>query len=166
MTSMIPYEKCSNCKEYYGCQENDFKCSVCAINPKLHPIFPKVRKIKVVDEELLKSIGFEAFPDKIFKLIYLVFNQSQYKYDIKIKEQFLKQLRSDMDINYMFSDKQALKLINYAEQKNNYTEHQFIVRNKLFPWSQNDLGVYHRSAYCYYGNFGEVPEYMDAIKIV
>ena len=38
------------------------------------------------------------------------------------------------------------------------------MKNKLYPWSDYQLKLFHNSAYCYFGNFGEIPNYSESIQ--
>jgi len=165
-TSKTNLRKCLNCDEFWGCLENNFMCTNCCGEPNIKPILPIVRKITLEEiGRIVKDLGYIKCPDNIFNMFISTIKKPQCKFDIRMREDMLKSFRhlykQLANQTILFSDEQAIEL---SKLYTNYSYHQFIVKNKLYPWTNMELGLIHNSAYCYFGNFGEIPEYKDQIK--
>lgn len=154
--------KCIKCQDFYGLEENNFECSKCCINPKIVPILPKGEDRIKSDSDIdkyLEEIGYSCFPDNVFKTIMTCIS----KMDIEQLTSLITILRNEDKKKYMFSDIQVA-ILSDKMFTGDYRICHFIVKHRLYPWKDYQNQVFHKSSYCYYGNYGEKPVYKSTIK--
>ena len=160
--------KCISCQEYYGMEINNNQCSKCCINPTKPPIFSNNTDMINPQEiaSYIYKIGYVPLSDKCFNVIFRCMN-SRYKtiFTLDSLHQILNLFREEDSKKYMFTDLQCKKLIDGINMVDiNYQISHFIVKNRLYPWRIDANIEFHKSSYCYYGNFGEIPKYKRTIE--
>ncbi len=164
--------QCLCCGEYWGMREEMYICSKCH-NPDLKKSAFTISKNSLI-KDYQKKHNMHIISDKLVaqlvKILKNTFIMAYGAMDVaKLIYSYLDEIQNiDNPDNklWLLSDNQALLLLrnsNWREFSDGYKISHIILRWRLNPWSQVGFNQYHKSSFCYYGNYGEVPSSTDTM---